>query len=135
MMVDALRTGDPDAVADALALIKSSEVHEVEGPPKPLDEDGEDGSGEVHPQDQCWQDSDGVWMTDLPPPTDFSGYEKEAYGDDGYERECSPEEVELFEAFLAIGTDEDRADDEAFRDAWLARLREQLPSGEKIAAG
>src|SRR5689334_23265798 len=42
MMVGALRTGDPDDIAAALAMLKSNEVDEVEGPPVPLNPDEED---------------------------------------------------------------------------------------------
>ena len=32
-MVDALRTGDPDAIAQALTLLEGNKVEEVEDPP------------------------------------------------------------------------------------------------------
>ena len=74
-------------------------------------------------------------MTSLPPPPAFAGYESTDYGDDGYERECTPDEVDLFNAFYAAVEAEERAEDEAFRDGWLARIRESLEPGEKFAAG
>lgn len=135
MMVDALRTGDPEAVAKALALLTPNEVDEVEGPPDPYEPGEIDGDEPVHPEDHCWKDHDGVWVTHLPPPQGFSGYENKDYGNDGYERECTAEEVQLFEAFEAAGKVQERAEDEAFRDAWLARLRESLQAGEILTAG
>lgn len=135
MMIDALRTGDPDSVGKALALLKSNEVDEVEGPPNPYDAGDSDVPDSVHPEDHCWKDSEGVWMTHLAPPPGFSGYESTYYGADAYERECTAEEVELFDAFLAGVIENERVEDEAFRDAWLASLRESLASGEKFASG
>ena len=63
----------------ALALLKSSEVEEVEGPPYSLIQPEEDDALDL--SDRCWKDDDGVWLTDFPPPPGYSGYEGGDYGD------------------------------------------------------
>ena len=87
---------------------------------------------ESDPYQRCWMDEDGVWMTDLPPPADFTGVEQGKYGDFDYERDCTPEESELLEANAGASDDEDRIADEAIRDSIFAMLRE---AGEKFAEG
>ena len=126
MMVDALRTGNPDAVAQALALIKSNEVEEVEGPPNSL------GDGEVPREidlsDRCWQDPlENVWMTDFPPPEGYTGDESCDYGDpdESYERACTAEEAAILDSDAAAMLEAERAEDEELRDAWFAMLEEQ----------
>ena len=133
--IDALRSGDDEGVARALALLDGDKVEEVEDPPIPSSQGDSLDADIVDPEDHCWKDEEGVWMTSLPPPPEFAGYESTGYGDDGYERECTPDEVDLFNAFYAAVEAEERAEDEAFRDGWLARIRESLEPGEKFAAG
>ncbi|MBA2636523.1 MAG: hypothetical protein H0U83_07550 [Sphingomonas sp.] len=75
LMVDALRTADPDAIAASLAMLKGHEVEEVEGPPghslgasgggsSPnlhIEEDEDDG---IDLSDRCWKDGiDDIWVT------------------------------------------------------------------------
>ncbi len=125
--VEALRTGDDEGVAKALALIKSNEVEEVEGDPNlPLrgDDEGLDLS------DRCWKDGiDDIWMTDFPPPVGFDGYESRPYDDIGddeaYVRACTEEEVAILEADARAARAAERAEDEELRDAWFALLREE----------
>ena len=125
--VEALRTGDDEGVAKALALIKSNEVEEVEGDPiLPLrgDDNGLDLS------DCCWKAGiDDIWMTDFPPPVGFDGYESRPYDDieddEAYVRACTEEEVAILEADARAARAAERAEDEELRDAWFALLREE----------
>jgi hypothetical protein len=132
LMVEALRTGDDDAVARALALCKSNEVEEVEDPPLSLSRD--DGEGHfLDLSDRCWKDPiDDIWMTDFPPPPGFTGSESGEWGDpfEPYSRECTAEEAAALDADAAADAAAVRAEDEALRDGWFAMLR-----GEEAIAG
>jgi hypothetical protein len=127
LAVDALRNGDDEAVAKALALVKSNEVEEVEGPPDSLIPDEDEG---LDLTDRCWKDGiDDIWMTDFPPPADFTGYESRPYDEIGdeepYVRVCTEEEVAILEADAERARAAERAGDEMLRDAWFALLREE----------
>jgi hypothetical protein len=128
MMVNALRTGDAEDVARALALLKADEVEEVEGPPNSviIPQEGLDLS------DRCWKAGihelpgavcehglgiDDIWLTDFPPPMGFTGYEQGEYGDSDYQRECTDEEKAILEADAAAERLAGRAEDEALRDS------------------
>jgi hypothetical protein len=129
LAVDALRIGDDEGVARALALVESNEVDEVEGAPNlPLADSEDDG---LDLSDRCWRDpiDDDIWMTDFPPPPGFDGYESRPYDeaddDEPYHRACTPEEVALLEADEASARAAERVEDEQLRDAWFALLREE----------
>jgi hypothetical protein len=134
LAVDALRTGDDEGVAKALALIKSNEVEEVEEDPnRPLREDEEEGLDLSH---RCWFDPDDeIWMTDFPPPDGFSGYESRPYDDhqddERYVRVCTEKEIAVLEADAAADRAAERAEDEALRDAWFNYLRSELKEAER----
>ncbi|MES2002510.1 MAG: hypothetical protein V4444_09405 [Pseudomonadota bacterium] len=134
LMVDALRSGDPEAVAAALALLKSNKVDEVEGPPDSLIDEEDEDEDEDEPRfidhsDRCWRDpiEGNSWMTDFPPPPGFTAYESCDYGDpdEKYERLCTPEEAAILEADAAAVIEAERAEDAEVRDAWFAMLEEQ----------
>jgi hypothetical protein len=94
---------------------------------------------EIDLSDRFWLDEDSterVWMTDFPPPADFTLYQSCEYGDPDriYKRECTPEEVETLEADIARGRAIERSEDEALRDEWFELLRAEcseavLPTG------
>jgi hypothetical protein len=127
MMVGALRTGDPDDVAPALAVLKGHEVEEVEDPPVTLSPDAEDDNF-LDLTDRCWNDGvDEIWMTDFPPPQGFAGWESRPYDEDDpderYVRACTPQEIAILEADAAAARAAIRAEDEELRDAWFEVLR------------
>lgn len=128
MMVSALRSGEPDQVAAALALV-APETHETHDPPFSSEaEDDDEGLDLSH---RCWLDrenGEAKWMTSFPPPADFTGFENCDYGgsDTEYERECTPDEVAALEGDAARARDAERAEDEALRDAYFSMLREEL---------
>ena len=131
MMVGALRTGDPDDVAQALALLEGHKVEEVEDPSnRPPSCDLRDDEPEpLDLTDRCWKDGiDDIWQTDFPPPPDFTGYESRPYDEDDeerYERACTEEEIAILEADRARGRAVERVEDEELRDAWFAMLKEE----------
>ena len=137
MMVDTLRTGTPDDVAAALALIKGDKVEEVEGPPNPLiPPQEEEGIDLTH---RCWRDGiEGIWMTDFPPPAGFRGYESRPYDDaeddEAYVRACSADEVAILEADAARDRAAERAEDEQLRDGWFDLLKSQAEQAPECAA-
>jgi hypothetical protein len=136
LMVNALRTGNPDDLAEAIAQLRG-EVHEVHGPPVSLDEgDEEDESLDL--SDRCWRDpiDTDIWLTDFPPPAGFTGYESRDYDDieddEPYERACTEEEVAILEADEAADRAAERAEDEALRDAWFALLKADMVSAPPL---
>ncbi|MES2120229.1 MAG: hypothetical protein V4513_06580 [Pseudomonadota bacterium] len=134
--IEALRTGDDAGVAQALALAKSYEVEEVEGPPGSLSQRDLDEEKAAEREaarfydlsERCWVDGiDGNWLTDFPPPPGFKGYESRDYDDDEdpderYIRECTPGEVTVLEAERARLRAAERAEDEELRDYYYAQL-------------
>lgn len=74
---------------------------------------------------RCWQDEEGGWMTNFPPPTGFDGYEKGHWRDYGYKRDCTAEEAEILDASEDAAQAEEQAEDAAVRDAWFALLRNE----------
>jgi hypothetical protein len=142
LALDALRTGEQDAIAAALAMFKGDKVEEVEGPPVSLSEgDSEDETLDL--TDRCWWDErDECWMTDFAPPAGFDGYESRPYDDledeDPYVRACTDEEVAILAADAAAERAAERAEEEQLRDAWFSYLKEQLapePDDEPALAG
>ena len=127
LAVDALRTGDEAAVCKALAMVESHKVDEIEDHPFfPGDGDKEDeGIDLSHRFWSGYRDGEKTWFTDFPPPAKFSGYESCEWGDpdEKYERECTPEEVAILEAYSKRARDCERAEEEALRDEWLELLR------------
>lgn len=135
--IDALRTGDEEGVAKALALIEGHEVEEVEGPPNSLIPDQRDEGLDL--SDRCWKDGiDDIWMTDFPPPAGFAGYESRPYDDvddeEPYVRACTEEEVAILQADRAAFRAAERAEDEALRDEWFALLREEAAAEPSLPA-
>ena len=131
LAVDALRTGDDEAVARALALIKSNEVEEVEGDPnRPLHGDDDQF---LDLSDRCWWDErEATWFTDFPPPAGFTGFESRDYDDtadeEPYERACTPDEAAILDADAAAERAAERAEDEQLRDEWFELLKSELES-------
>jgi hypothetical protein len=124
LAMEALRTGNDEGVAKALALVDGREVEEVEGDPNlPLRAE-EDQFLDL--SERCWRDDD-LWLTDFPPPAGFTGYESRPYDeveeDEPYERACTPDEISAIEASEAADRAAERAEDEALRDEWFALLR------------
>lgn len=143
--MDALRTGDDEGVARALALIeepalsrsKGDKVEEVEGPPDPSS-DGDTQERTIDLTDRCWRDDIGdVWMTDFPPPEGFDGYESRPYDDIGdeepYERACTDGEAAILEADYAADRADERAEDAELRDLWFTYLEGELPRPQEQA--
>jgi len=123
--LDALRTGDEDAIGAALAMLRGDEVEEVEDPPIPFGQ-GDGKAMEIDLSHRCWKEDDGSWMTDFPPPPGFDGYESDDWPAYDYERDCTDEEAALLEANEKAAEQDDRAEDEQKRDLWFAMLREEV---------
>jgi hypothetical protein len=131
LAVEALRTGDDEGVARALALIEGDKVEEVEADPNlPLRAEEDEA---LDLTDRCWFDErEQVWMTDFPPPAGFDGYESRHYDDiddeEPYERACTGEEIAILEADAKADRAAERAEEEDLRDRWFALLREEATS-------
>lgn len=132
LAINALQTGDDDAVCKALALVKADEVEEVYDPPNrpPSPDEPQD----LDLSDRCWRTADGRWMTSFPPPAGFTGFEECDWDDpeEEYERECTPEEVAILEADVANARAAERAEEESLRDSWFALLRQESVSSPPL---
>jgi hypothetical protein len=136
LMVDALRTGDVEAVAKALALFEGDEVEEVEDPPVSLSP-GDSEPPYLDLSDRCWEDTEEGWMTSFPPPAGFEGYETCPWGDpdEEYERACTPQEIAILEADVAADIAIERARQERLRDQWFAMLKAELKGDKEVLCG
>ena len=134
----ALETGSEEDLCAALAGLRS----DTSDDPPFDDEDVGDVSDSTFGSDRVWQDDDGFWWTDFPPPQGYIGEEQGRWGEDGYARECTDEECEVLDAARAAEMSEVRADEEAERDTFFAELRADavdvqqtlinpLPGGER----
>ena len=106
------------------------------GPGDPRERDSTEADSEAQEIDlshRFWLRDDGAWMTNFPPPAEFTGYEECDYGDPEqiYERECTPEEVAILEADAARARAAERAEDEALRDEWFELLRAEAEEASK----
>jgi hypothetical protein len=123
LALTALRTGEADDIAAALALLKGDEVGEVRDP---LIEELEcDDNIFRHPR--LWRKWDtGEWRTDFPPPPGFDGHEEGDWEDEDYCRAFSEEELAaLVAAGIAEPSDASEVSieqDEAERDAFFSGL-------------
>lgn len=69
---------------------------------------------------RVWYDeAEAGWRTDFPPPPGYAGVEEGAYGEDDYVRELSPEELAVVLAREEADQAEERAGEEAARDAYF----------------
>jgi hypothetical protein len=139
--VEALRTGDDEAVAVALALVDSNKVEEVEDPlnrsPSCAVEEREETSVDL--SHRCWKDKiDDIWMTDFPPPEGFTGYESRPYEDledeEPYVRVCTPREAAILDADRAADVADFRAGDDMLRDRWFEFLKDNAAASGWPAA-
>jgi hypothetical protein len=133
--IEALRIGDDEGAARALAVVESYKVEEVEGPPDSLIHEPDDEDEGLDLSARCWwDDHDEHWKTDFPPPADFDGWQSRDYDDtedeDAYVRNCTPEEAAILDADRAIDLNAQRAEDEQLRDAWFALLRAECSEDE-----
>src|SRR3546814_6615020 len=67
-----------------------------------------------------WEDDEGLWWTDYPPPVDFDGEEKGDYGDFHDSRTLTPADQAAVDAGLGANLSLKRATAEAQRDAFFA---------------
>jgi hypothetical protein len=87
------------------------------------------------PTGDCWQDEEGCWWTDFPPPPDFDGLEEGRWGNFGYKRQCSDDEADLLDAADDAAREEGLTEAEAERDAWFAELKAELEQMHGARAG
>jgi hypothetical protein len=118
----ALRTGDADGIATALAMLQPPEVDEVDS--TPFDDPETDRTN----FERVWRTWDtGEWQTNFPPPPDFDGREEGDWEDHDYKRSLAPDELA---ALIAAGiakpceapSEITMEDDEAERQAFFANL-------------
>jgi len=109
-------------------MLKVGELNDINDPPIQPPSPSEDDTLDL--SDRCWLDGiDDIWMTDFPPPADFTGYQSRAYDaddpDETYVRACTEEEVAVLTADTARARAAQRAEDETLRDAWFEHLKEE----------
>ena len=105
-------TGEQWARAEAAGLVALAAPAAPEPDPQTAPQDprapqhsqhSPDPDAEAEPEQPphvWWCEHEEAWRTDFPPPDDFFGAEEGVYGDDGYERELTEDEIEVWEAPL-----------------------------------
>jgi len=132
LALTALRTGDADAIAAALAMLKGPALGSSKG-----DEVGEvcdpafgDAESDNFDHPRLWRDwAKGEWRTNFPPPPGFDGHQEDDWEDDTYCRALSDEEMaalvaagiaEPSEALNEVSLEQDEAERDAFFGALVA---------------
>jgi hypothetical protein len=125
-MIGALRTGEPGAIAIALAALKEHEPDETDKTDTPPDSSFSGGEDEIEEgSDRVWQSHDD-WWTDFPPPAGFNGVEHGIWGRYGYKRVCTDEEIALLDAVHTNDRADERAAQETERNAFFAEIAAEL---------
>lgn len=127
LALNALRTGEADDVAAALAMLKGDEADKAYNPHLPVGpcQLCSDEAEEAEVKEHCWR-QEGEWWTNFPPPEGFTGVEEGKWGDYRYERHCTDEELILLEADTRLAAAESLAEAATDRDRWFAQLKEEL---------
>jgi hypothetical protein len=122
LALKALRTGSEEDLCAALATLDSDTSDSP-----PFDEEiDEDASDSNFGSDRVWEEEEGVWWTNFPPPEHFAGREDGHWTDEDYMRECSPEECDLLNAAREFELSDERAEEEAERETVFSELRQEL---------
>jgi hypothetical protein len=135
LALKALRTNSIEDLSAALATLDSDTSDNV--PAQPCRGHGEHGhrlnaaavedlSDSNFGSDRVWQEEDGVWWTNFPPPEDFFGEERGHWSDQDYSRECSEDECDLLDAAREAQLVDLKAAEEAERNSFFADLRGEL---------
>ncbi len=102
-----------------------------------LDEAGDcDARDDDDTKDERVWVQDHSWRTNYPPPDDFHGDEYGDYGEEDYDRQCTPDERALLDraypTLCADGRIDPRAVEEDERDAFFAALKDEI---DELEAG
>ena len=126
--------------ADAFALIAPPPETGMHHQLHQLNDDNREISAnlENEPEDEedyhqgVWQEEDGAWLTDYPPPPGFAGQHYGGiYGDKHYQRECTPGEIAVAAADVADDLAEQRAKAERMRDDYFGFTPEASEQEER----
>ena len=124
LALKALRTGAEEDLCAALAALES----DTSDDPPFQAEEIDDLSYSNFGSDRVWQEDEGVWWTNFPPPEGFFGEEHGHWSDDDYARECSEDECDLLAAAREAELSDLKAVEEAERNNFFADLRADLAS-------
>jgi hypothetical protein len=105
--------------ADTRGSSQFGQLRPGEDEPEAEDFDDDDDDDGLMDGRVWWQEDWGCWRTDFPPPADFDGDEIGRYGENGYERDVTPQEAAAADARHAAELAEARALEEAARDRWF----------------
>lgn len=101
------------------------ELHELNDENSRISGENEMDENEGFDPHLLWQGEQGEWMTDYPPPPGFDGYQRGRYGDDRYQRDCTPDEIAAIEAEQEADRAELRAEAEHRRDQRFGFARDE----------
>ena len=73
-----------------------------------------------------WQDEQGIWTTDFPPPADFDGVEDGRWSSRTYSRHCTEQERDLLVRLECFDQATARAAADRLRDRCIANMVAQL---------
>jgi hypothetical protein len=122
LALKALRTRSEEDLGAALAMLDSDTSDNP-----PFDDDEFENLSESNfGSDRVWQEDDGAWWTDFPPPEGFVGEERGEWGGDDYSRECSEDECGLLDAARDAELSDLKAAEETERNSFFAELRAEI---------
>ncbi|MET1111479.1 MAG: hypothetical protein ABWX67_08150 [Allosphingosinicella sp.] len=119
--------------AEARAVCANWEAH-MEALEQGLPPPGERSSGEESPVQsefdgsEVWEDDDGTWWTEFPPPAGFRGEEQGDPAEGGYKRRLSAREQAAVDAQIDEQDAEALAEDHARRDRFFGFAGEKISS-------
>ncbi|MET1111389.1 MAG: hypothetical protein ABWX67_07690 [Allosphingosinicella sp.] len=101
--------GDWETHMDALEFGPPTSAEAVQAPEPGPEFDGR----------EVWEDDDGIWWTEFPPPAGFRGEERGIYGENGFRRTLSAREQALVDGQIEEEDAEALAEDRARRDRFF----------------
>jgi hypothetical protein len=85
-------------------------------------------SGSEFDGHEVWEDDDGIWWTEFPPPAGFGGEERGEPADTDYRRTLSAREQAMVDAQVERGDADALAEDQARRDRFFGFARDEISS-------
>jgi len=127
LAVNALRTGEAEDIAAALAMLKGDETDETDDPWLP---DGPcqlcaDEAEDMGPEYSFWN-INGEWRTDYPPPEGTPGFDDLNWNQRSYMRLCTDEELALLNAGQRLRNRASLAEAAASHAQWVAGMKKKL---------
>lgn len=122
LALKALRTGREEDLCAALATL-DSDTSDI---PRLHNDEIDNVSDSNFGSNRVWQELNGAWWTNFPPPNGFDGQQRGHWSDEDYMRECSDDERDLLAAAREAELSDFKAEEEAERRSFFAELKADL---------